>query len=106
MDRFEDGDRLNGLWAEYRKACPDPEASAGFMPGLWKRIEARRGSNVIVFRRLAQLCVGATVALTVLMGLVLIPRLEQAPMATANYADALAAEHPNTYVDVFAGEIK
>ena len=106
MDRLGDGDKLDALWAEYRKACPDPEVSAGFMPGLWKRIEARRGSNGIVFRRLAQLCVGATLALTVLIGLVLIPRLEQAPMATTTYADALAAEHPNTYVDVFAGEIK
>ena len=55
---------------------------------------------------LAQVCVGATLALTVLMGLVLIPRFEQAPVASTSYADALAAEHPNTYVDIFAGEIK
>jgi len=106
MDRMENGDKLDALFAEYRAACPDPEPGAGFTPGLWKRIEARRVSNVKIFRMVAQVCVGATLALTVLMGLVLIPRFEQAPVGNSNYADALAAEHPNTYVDIFAGEIK
>lgn len=107
MDRMgENRDQLDALWAEYRAACPDPEPSAGFTPGLWKRIEARRVSNLRIFRRLAQVCVGATLALTVLLGLVLIPHLEQAPMAGTTYADALAAEHPNTYMDIFAGDIK
>ena len=107
MDRVEyNDDKLDALWAEYRAACPDPEPSAGFTPSLWKRIEARRSTNMVVFRRLAQLCVGATLALTVVMGLVLIPHLEQTPTAATTYADALVAEHPNTYVDIFAGEIK
>jgi hypothetical protein len=107
MDRMGDnGDRLDALWAEYRDACPDPEPSAGFTPGLWKRIEVRRASSVTIFRRLAQVCVGATVALTVIVGLVLIPRLEKAPLYSMTYADVLAADHPSTYVDVFAGEIK
>lgn len=106
MDRIENGDKLDALFAEYRAACPDPEPGPTFTPGLWKRIEARRSSNIKIFRMLAQVCVGATLALTVLMGLVLIPRIEQAPAASTTYADALAAEHPNTYVDIFAGEIK
>jgi hypothetical protein len=107
MDRIENNDdKLDALWAKYREACPDPEPGAGFTPGMWKRIEARRSTNLMVFRRLAQVCVGATLALTVLMGLVLIPHLEQTPVGTTSYADALAAEHPNTYVDIFAGEIK
>lgn len=107
MDRIGDNrDRLDALWAQYRDACPDPEPSAGFTPGLWKRIEARRVSNVRVFRLLAQVCVGATLALTVWMGLVLIPHIEQGPAVSTTYADALAAEHPNNYVDIFAGEIK
>ncbi len=46
MDRMPDGDKLDALWVEYRNACPDPEAGAGFMPGLWQRIEARRSSNL------------------------------------------------------------
>jgi hypothetical protein len=107
MDRIGDNrDKLDALWAQYRDACPDPEPGAGFTPGLWKRIESRRASNVNVFRRLAQVCVGAALALTVVMGLVLIPKLERAPLYSMTYADVLAAEHPNTYVDIFAGEIK
>jgi hypothetical protein len=104
MDRMND--RLDGLWKEYREACPDPEASAGFIPGLWQRIEARRAANFSIFRRLAQVCVGATLALAVLMAAVLIPRLENALFYNATYVDVLAADHPNTYVDILTGEIK
>ena len=43
------------------------------MPAMWKRIEARRVATVSVFRHWAQACVMATVALTVLIGAVLIP---------------------------------
>ena len=57
--------KLDALFAEYRAAIPDPEASANFMPMLWQRIEARRSANLSIFRRLAQVCVGATVALLV-----------------------------------------
>jgi hypothetical protein len=106
MDRMPDGDKLDALFAEYRGAFPDPDASAGFMPGLWKRIEARRSGNLTVFRRLAQVCVAATLALAVIMGAVLIPRLEKAPIYSTNYVDVLAANHPNTYVDIFTGDIK
>ena len=106
MNRMSDGDKLDALFVEYRNACPDPEASAGFMPGLWKRIEARRSSNLTVFRRLAQACAVATLALTVVMGAVLIPRLEKAPIYSTTYVDVLAANHPNTYVDIFTGDIK
>jgi len=106
MNRMPDGDKLDALFVEYRNACPDPEAGAGFMPGLWKRIEARRSSNLNIFRRLAQVCVVATLALTVVMGAVLIPRLEKAPIYNTTYVDVLAANHPNTYVDIFTGDIK
>jgi len=99
-------EKLDALWAQYREACPDPEASAGFMPGLWQRIEARRQANVTVLRRIAQVCVGATLALTVLMGVVLIPQFEKLPVYSATYVDVLAADHPNTYVDILTGDIK
>jgi hypothetical protein len=107
MDRIEEnGDKLDALWTQYREACPDPEPGPRFLPGLWQRIEARRAANLTIFRRLAQVCVAATLALTVVMGWVLIPQLEKAPLYSTTYADVLAAEHPNTYVDIFAGEIK
>jgi len=99
-------DKLDRLWAEYREACPNPEPSAGFMPGLWQRIEAQRSSNVIMLRRIAQICVGATLALTVLIGAVLIPQLEKIPVYSATYVDVIAADHPNSYVDILTGDIK
>jgi len=38
------GDQLDALFAQYREACADREASAHFMPQLWGKIEARRGA--------------------------------------------------------------
>src|SRR5437016_5665885 len=99
-------DKLDALWAEYREACPDPEPGASFMPGLWQRIEARRSSNVTMLRRLAQVCVGATLALTVVLGALVLPRLERAPLYSATYVDVIAADHPNSYVDILTGDIK
>jgi hypothetical protein len=98
--------KLDKMFQEYRAALPDPEPGAGFMPGLWQRIEARRVSSLWIFRRLAQVCVGATLALTILMGAFLIPRLEKSPVYSTSYVDELAADHPNTYVDILTGDIK
>ncbi len=107
MDRMTEQERkLDALFAEYRAALPDMDGGAGFTPGLWQRIESRRSSNLNVFRRLAQVCVGAAVALTILMGAVLIPQLEKMPVYSASYVDVLEADHPNTYVDILKGDIK
>jgi len=107
MNRMPNHDaKLDALFAEYRRALPDMDGGAGFTPGLWLKIESRRSANLNVFRRLAQVCVGATVALTILMGLVLIPRLEKIPVYSASYVDVLEADHPNTYVDILRGDIK
>lgn len=105
-DMNEGPDKLAPLWAGYREACPDPEASAGFMPRLWQRIEARRSANVTMLRRMAQVCVAATLALTVVIGVVLIPQLEKLPVYSSTYVDAIAADHPNSYVDILTGDIK
>ena len=98
--------QLDQLFAEYRAAIPDQDASANFMPGLWQKIEMRRTSNLTLFRRWAQICVGGAVALAVLMAAVVIPHFEKMPVYTASYVDVLEADHPNTYVDIFSGDIK
>lgn len=87
--------RLDALFAEYRSACPDPDAGADFMPGLWRRIEARRSENVSVFRRLAQVCLFATAAATLAM-VAIIPRIQREPVYTATYVDVLDAAQSNT----------
>jgi hypothetical protein len=107
MPEQDSNSKLDALFQEYRAALPDVDPGAGFMPGLWQRIEARRASSLWIFRRLAQVCVGATLALTLLMGAFLIPRLEKpSPVYSSSYVDELAAEHPNNYVDILTGDIK
>jgi hypothetical protein len=103
MDRMNDNAKLDAMFAEYRMACPDPEPSADFMPGMWKRIEARRGATVSVFKHWAQICVMATVALTLLIGAVLIPRLQENSASSSSYLEALSAEHSADYVHMLAG---
>jgi hypothetical protein len=107
MDRMQhQDDKLDALFAEYRMACPDPEPSADFMPSMWKRIEARRVATVSVFRHWAQACVMATVALTVLIGVVLIPKFQTDPATNASYVEALAAEHSADYIQMLAGGVR
>ena len=94
MDRMNENieTKLDGLFAEYRSACPDPDGGVNFMPSLWQKIEARRNESVSVFRRLAQACVLATAALTLAM-VILIPRIQTEPVYTATYVDVLDAAH-------------
>jgi hypothetical protein len=100
MDRMQDGaganDKLDALWAEYREAVPDPDASAQFMPSMWRRIEERRAATTSVFRRLSQVFVVATAALTIFMAVVLIPRLQREQVFSASYVEVLAADHDYT----------
>src|SRR5437870_2570844 len=99
MDRMKD--RLDALWVEYREALPDPEtASPNFMPQLWQKIEGRRVETTSVFRRLAQICVMGSIALTLVMSLVLIPHSNNHAEVfyTGTYDDIHAAEHSNDYV--------
>src|SRR5580658_2002851 len=108
MDRMQhqgdnQGDRLDALFAEYRMACPDPEPSADFMPGMWKRIEARRVATVSVFKHWAQVCVMATVALTLLIGAVLIPKFQDNAATGSSYLEALSAEHSADYIHMLTG---
>lgn len=111
MDRMHhQGDKLDAqlsaMFAEYRMACPDPEPSADFMPSMWKRIEARRVATVSVFRHWAQVCVMATLALTVLIGGVLIPRFQADPAANASYVEALMFEHSSDYIQMLTGGVR
>jgi hypothetical protein len=89
-------DKLNQLWADYREAVPDRDASSSFLPRLWQRIDARRNDSISVFRRLAEVCAFATLALALLMA-VIIPELQQDPGVAGQYVDALAAEQSSNY---------
>ena len=45
MDEDLKSPKLDRLFAEYRAASPDIDGGANFMPGLWKRIDAKRAFN-------------------------------------------------------------
>ena len=99
MDGMED--KLTKLWVEYREAVPDREGSSNFMPRLWQKIEARRSEPLSVFRRLAQVCVMATLALALLMS-VIIPELQRDPGVNGTYVDVLAEEQLASYAAMLA----
>jgi hypothetical protein len=63
MDQWND--ELNSIFASYKAAVPDPEASANFMPELWRRIEGRR-NLAIRFKKLTQLFMAAAAAMSIL----------------------------------------
>lgn len=88
------GARLDGVWASYRRACPDPEANPEFMPRLWQKIEARRAESRswFVFKRLAQACVAGTAALLLLLNTMTPAVPEPDTFYSSSYADVLAAD--------------
>jgi hypothetical protein len=85
-------DRLAGLLAAYRQACPDPEPGANFMPMLWQKIEARQTFALSV-RRMARAFVTAAVAICVLMAVMLVTMHSRpAGFYSTTYVEMLAAE--------------
>jgi anti-sigma-K factor RskA len=95
-DFSNSSERLDRLFAEYRDACVAPELSAGFMPTLWQKIEARQSTSW-VFNKISGWFVAASAAATAVLALALLSM----PGATSNYAatyvDALAADHITEY---------
>jgi hypothetical protein len=88
--QLDDEAGLNEVFVRYRAALPDPEASADFMPSVWRRIEARRGFWP-VFHRFARTAMAGCAALSILL-FALNLMSNQASLAP-NYADALVADH-------------
>jgi hypothetical protein len=81
---------LDSLFSAYREAMPDPEPSAGVHAGVW-RIEARR-SPVRLLRRMAEAFVTVAAVATILIGLFLMPKLQNSSVYAATYVDVLADE--------------
>ena len=95
-----DDARLDAMFQAYRGACPDVEASAGFMPGLWQKIEARQGVS-LMFGRLARNLATAALALSMLLGLaVTITGSRITPLPSESYVELLAEEHDNASLDL------
>lgn len=83
---------LDHLFEQYRLAVPDPEASANFMPELWRKIEARQFFLLRV-KKLTQVFVAAAAAICLLLGIALQVPVAERPAVRSNYGN---------YVDVLA----
>jgi hypothetical protein len=85
-------ERLSDLFQAYRAACPDPEASANFMPELWRQIEGREGVSM-GFGRVARNLVTAALALSTLLAFAFsIERSWMAPLPSETYVEVLAED--------------
>jgi len=91
--RGNEEEKLDALFRAYREACPDPEASANFMPTLWAKIDSRQ-TFLFSFRRMANAFVTAAVALSIALGVYMsIPR-SAAGNFTGTYVEALSEANP------------
>jgi len=86
---------LDALLLAYRQACPEPEASADFMPGVWAKIENRESSSFL-FSRLARALVTAALAASVILGTMAANTTSSVSRESGSYLEALAAEHTSS----------
>lgn len=93
MGRMHNDEELDGLFASYREACPDPESSPELMPKLWQKIETRRVDAVSIFKRLTHVCMAATVALLLLTAVLTPAMPDDETLYSSTYEDVLAADH-------------
>ena len=84
-------DELDGLFADYKRALPDRDASPNFMPQLWRRIEARQ-NTVFRVKRLSQYFVAAAAAICILFATML--AVPSGPEVSSSYVDVLAQAYP------------
>jgi len=91
MDQWND--ELNGLFASYKAAVPDPPASAAFMPELWRKIDSRR-SVILRFRKLTQVFLAAAAAISIVFVTMLsVPAFTRSE-GGGSYIEVLADAYP------------
>jgi hypothetical protein len=99
--RGNEDEKLDALFRAYRDACPDPEASANFMPTLWARIDSRQ-TFLFSFRRMANAFITAAVALSIALGVYMsIPRSNPGTYSET-YVEVLAEANPLDTPDIVA----
>ncbi len=93
---MSDDSLLDELFLSYRASCPEIEPGSGFMPELWRRIEARHTFG-FVFQRLARTAMTACAALCLF--LLVLNFAAGSHSAAPGYIDELVADHSaeNTY---------
>jgi len=99
-NRGDENAQLDALFAVYRDANPDRDASANFMPDLWQRIEERQRS-VFFLGRWARALVTAAAVLSLGMAAYLyIPHGRSSVFSVESYVEALSAGHAQDTPDL------
>ena len=93
--------QLDALFVAYRDACPDPEPSVSFMPGLWQRIEGRR-SFAFGLRRVTRGFLATAFALCLMMGGLLVLPPDNST-TTESYLELLSESHTTSDEATLAG---
>jgi hypothetical protein len=83
---------LDELFRAYRQSFADVDASSGFVPGVWEKIEARR-SFAFRLRHLARTFLGASAVLFTLMAGIFVLENRTSPDPHESYIDTLASAH-------------
>ncbi|MEZ5353090.1 MAG: hypothetical protein R2762_10680 [Bryobacteraceae bacterium] len=85
-------DTLGPLLVRYRRACPDPNPGPAFTPGIWRRIEARRGitGKLRIYAR--NLATAAATACLLMVGLQYVSVAERSADDSLTYVDALGRD--------------
>lgn len=80
---------LEDLFASYRRAVPEVDASANFMPGLWAKVEQRQRVTYSI-GRLASGFVTAAAAICLILSAVLSSPSQVPTLYSSTYVDILA----------------
>jgi hypothetical protein len=91
MDQWND--ELSRLFASYKTVVPDPEASANFMPELWRRVEGRK-SILLRIKKLTQVFLAAAAALSIVFVTLLSVPAFTRPDGSGSYIEVLADAYP------------
>ncbi len=99
MGEREDGmsenltpDGLNHLFVRYRTVCGNPEGGPEFVPGLWRRIESRRGISAKLRVYARNLVTAAATACALMVVLQFAPALDRSGDEALSYVDALGRD--------------
>jgi len=98
-----DEQQLDRVFAAYREACPDPDPTKSFMPGIWSRIEARRGFVLRVRRWTSAFVTAAAIACVAMAFYMPAGGQSDSPVDVTTYVETLE-ENPTfetvAYADV------
>ena len=90
--------RLDELFRAYRRACPEPDPGANFMPEMWAKIEARQLSTNL-FGRMAKALVTVALAASVILGIMVSSVSQSSLSYNGTYLEALSATDQSTSME-------